>query len=238
MYNAKAYKAYKAEFTLGLIGAILTIHTFLFSFAAFDTGSDALAAFNVLFSAAALVLGFVGAAQLNKNNRNGGVLLTVAGGLTVFAVDFYQRAHQQSQRLRRRRIQRSWFRAVPCDCRPRTAAPRRHLWHWCASARLLRSAWLRLPGLLRSISGAGLSSPAVYRHAGHATVCRHTRYAALYGCAWRAAAGSLALRPAQSAGAAVPARSVLCSAAGSICATRTAPAPKPRRGSAAAEPSV
>jgi hypothetical protein len=88
MQNTQAYKAYKAEFTLGLIGAILTIHTFLFSFAAFDTGSDALAAFNLLFSAAAMVLGFVGAAQLNKNNRNGGVLLTVAGGLTVFSIIF------------------------------------------------------------------------------------------------------------------------------------------------------
>ncbi|MEM5768884.1 MAG: DUF4064 domain-containing protein [Bacillota bacterium] len=88
MQKAQVYKAYKAEFTLGLIGAILTIHTFLFSFGAFDTGSDALAAFNVLFSAAALVLGFVGAAQLNKNNRNGGALLTVAGGLTVFAAIF------------------------------------------------------------------------------------------------------------------------------------------------------
>jgi hypothetical protein len=88
MQNAKVFKAYKAEFTCALIGAIFTIHTFLFSMAGFDRGIDALAAFSVVFSLVAMILGFIGASQLNRNNKSGGGLVTAAGGLSVFAAIF------------------------------------------------------------------------------------------------------------------------------------------------------
>jgi hypothetical protein len=88
MQNAQTYKAYKPEFTLGLIGAILSIHTLLFTFAGYDSDLSAVAAFCTLFSLATLILGFVGSSQLNKNNKSGGTLLTVAGGLSFFTCIF------------------------------------------------------------------------------------------------------------------------------------------------------
>ena len=86
MQAPKAFKAYKAEYTLGLIGAIFSINTFLFSLGGFDSGLDGLAAVNALFSLAAIILGFISTSQLNKNNKSGGTLLTVSGGLSLFAL--------------------------------------------------------------------------------------------------------------------------------------------------------
>jgi hypothetical protein len=42
----------------------------------------------LVFSAASMVLGFIGVSQLNKENRDGGVLLLVASGLSLLSGGF------------------------------------------------------------------------------------------------------------------------------------------------------
>ena len=93
----KAYKAYKAEFTCGLIGAIIGINAFFFA-AVFggiaigilsgrgSGGLIAALALGMLLSLVAMILGFVGVSQLNKNNRSGGSLVTVSGALSFLTL--------------------------------------------------------------------------------------------------------------------------------------------------------
>ncbi|MDD5016494.1 MAG: DUF4064 domain-containing protein [Eubacteriales bacterium] len=94
-------KAYKAEFTLGLIGSIIGIIVFVIMLvvgvivgvlgaAAYMYGMGggliALAIFGVILSLVAFILGFVGTGKLNKNDKSGGILLIVAGGLSFISI--------------------------------------------------------------------------------------------------------------------------------------------------------
>ncbi len=93
-------KAYKAEFTLGLIGAIIGIIVFILTlvfgifisfFGSFGIGygGGALIAGSiiaVILSLASFILGFIGASKLNKNIKSGGIILIVAGGLSVICI--------------------------------------------------------------------------------------------------------------------------------------------------------
>lgn len=91
------YKAYKAEFTLGIIGAILGINTFMFVFIGL-TGSEfwdssrigfgVSAAVGMLMSMAAFILGFISITKLNINNKGGGTLLVVSGVLSFLSIVF------------------------------------------------------------------------------------------------------------------------------------------------------
>ncbi len=77
------FKAYMSEYTLGLVGAILTAHGLLFSFGGLESEIEAFSSINIIILLSALILAFAGTHQLNKNNRNGGVLLTTSGSLNL-----------------------------------------------------------------------------------------------------------------------------------------------------------
>jgi hypothetical protein len=87
------YKAYKAEFILGLIGSIVGIIVFIVALfiglfvSVVSIGYYAAGAIIALvFLMVAFILGFVGTAKLNRNQKSGGVLLIVAGGLSLIAL--------------------------------------------------------------------------------------------------------------------------------------------------------
>jgi hypothetical protein len=93
----KAYKAFKAEFTCGLIGAIIGINAFFFAsvFGGIaigmlsgwgNEGLIVALALGMLFSLLSMILGFAGVSALNKNNKSGGNLVTVSGALSFLTL--------------------------------------------------------------------------------------------------------------------------------------------------------
>lgn len=96
--QAPAYKPYKAEFVMGLIGSIIGIIIFLVMLITgiaaattlnyFGYGIGGLAIFGSLFVLAAFILGFVGTSQVNRGNGKGGISLTVGGGLGFLGMFF------------------------------------------------------------------------------------------------------------------------------------------------------
>ncbi len=87
------YKAYKAEFTLGLIGSIIGIVVFILSIV-FGLAVGALSfgyyivpgIITMIILLVAFILGFIGTSKLNRNEKSGGVLLIVAGGLSLIGM--------------------------------------------------------------------------------------------------------------------------------------------------------
>ena len=92
------YKAYKAEFTLGLIGSIIGIIVFILSIV-FGMAVGALSfgyyivpgIITMILLLVAFILGFMGTSKLNRNEKSGGVLLIVSGVLSLIGlfVAFY-----------------------------------------------------------------------------------------------------------------------------------------------------
>jgi uncharacterized membrane protein len=92
------YKAYKAEFTLGLIGSIIGIIVFMLSIV-FGMAVGALSfgyyivpgIITMILLLVAFILGFMGTSKLNRNEKSGGVLLIVSGVLSLIGlfVAFY-----------------------------------------------------------------------------------------------------------------------------------------------------
>jgi hypothetical protein len=88
------YKAYKAEFILGLIGSIIGIVAFIVAITLGFTSGWLLGVaigiiddiFAMIFLLVAFILGFVGTSKLNKNDKGGGILLIVSGGLSLLAI--------------------------------------------------------------------------------------------------------------------------------------------------------
>jgi hypothetical protein len=87
------YKAYKAEFTLGLIGSIIGIIVFILSIV-FGMAVGALSfgyyivpgIITMILLLVAFIIGFIGTSKLNRNEKSGGVLLIVAGGLSLIGL--------------------------------------------------------------------------------------------------------------------------------------------------------
>ena len=92
------YKAYKAEFTLGLIGSIIGIIVFILSIV-FGLAVGALSfgyyivpgIITMILLLVAFILGFIGTSKLNRNEKSGGVFLIISGGLSLIGllVAFY-----------------------------------------------------------------------------------------------------------------------------------------------------
>ena len=88
---APVAKLYKAEFVLGLVGAIIGIVAFLMILIfglliSFGGGLWLVAAIvAVVCSLVAFILGFAGSGKLNKNIKSGRALLIVAGILSLVA---------------------------------------------------------------------------------------------------------------------------------------------------------
>ena len=89
VYIPKQRKPYRAEFSLGLTGAI--IGSIMFSVMAIMSilelsgelflDGEGMITVSSVFCLASFILGFVGSAQINKGNLNGGVSLLVGAGL-------------------------------------------------------------------------------------------------------------------------------------------------------------
>lgn len=84
---------YKAEFILGLIGSIVGIVAFILSivfgmaFGVFSFGFLIVPAIiTITLLLVAFILGFVGTSRLSHNDKSGGVLLVVAGGLSLIGI--------------------------------------------------------------------------------------------------------------------------------------------------------
>lgn len=86
-------KYYKAEFILGLIGSVVVAVAFILSIV-FGIAENMLYIDSSIVSAimtgillmAACILGFAGTTRLNRNDKGGGILLVVSGGLSLIAM--------------------------------------------------------------------------------------------------------------------------------------------------------
>ena len=99
MQSHHVFKSYMTEYTLGFIGAILSVHGFFFSFSGIDSVFEEVTLVVILLLLIAATVSIIGTYQLNKNSRNGGTMLTLAGSmcflssvllviLTVDSVDY------------------------------------------------------------------------------------------------------------------------------------------------------
>ena len=84
------YKAYKAEFILGLIGSIIGTIAFVlsifFGMAWAFFGGILIPIITALLLLWAFICGYQGVGMLKRNNKKGGVILIVAGGLSAVAL--------------------------------------------------------------------------------------------------------------------------------------------------------
>ena len=86
-------KAYKAEFVLGLIGSIIGAIAFILSIV-FGIVQNMLYLESFIVTSiitaslllAAFILGFAGSFRLRRNEKGGGILLVIAGGLSLIAL--------------------------------------------------------------------------------------------------------------------------------------------------------
>lgn len=89
---ARPSKPYKTEYILGLIGSIIAIAIFQILFIGgtgkFADDGDSAAIYGSLFALSAFILGFIGVSALNKGKRNGGITLTIGGGLGFIGMFF------------------------------------------------------------------------------------------------------------------------------------------------------
>ena len=86
-------KVYKAEFVLGLIGSITGTVAFILSIifgVAFGVLSVGFLIVPAIITSTlllvAFILGFVGTSRFSHNDKSGGVLLVVAGGLSFIGI--------------------------------------------------------------------------------------------------------------------------------------------------------
>ena len=97
-YVPKQQKPYRAEFTMGLVGAI--VGAVIFAILAILSVAELLYELDMeyhvygivtasaVFCLASFILGFIGSSQINKGNLKGGVLLIVGSGISFICMFF------------------------------------------------------------------------------------------------------------------------------------------------------
>ena len=101
VYVPKQQKPYRAEFTLGLVGAIVGAVIFailaILSVAElldelyiddYDYYAYGMVTVSAVFCLASFILGFIGSSQINNGNLKGGVLLIIGSGISLICMFF------------------------------------------------------------------------------------------------------------------------------------------------------